>query len=160
MSAGAGKVWIITAYDKIIYLTVQGDVDINTPEDPISMPSGIMVDRCFAYPYEVVDPIYGTFYIDLMPSNYTGTCNRCGECCGHPVEDCQWESLEVCGYVLNTNLNWHVCQHLVIDNWHQWGKPNNTTCELYATILDDYKGCAYPPLHFKSWMTDCGYSIV
>jgi len=157
-----GKIWLETSSGKLIHLPVQGD-DFNSPDDDIRIPATIMINknRCYSQPITVSIPGRGTVTIDFMQdSGLTGSCNQCGMCCGHPAGDCQWGSLEACGYVLNADINWHVCQHLVISNWHKWGAKNNTSCAIYADLINIFKGCIYPPLHMKPWMTGCGYSVI
>lgn len=158
-----GKIWLQTVSGKLIHLPVVGD-DINSPDDIIKISTSIIVNqnRCYSNPIQINHPTYGNITIDLMQdSGLTGSCNQCGLCCGHPVVDCQWGTLEACGYVLHEDLNWHVCQYLIIDRWRKWGDPNNSSCSLYASILDSFKGCAYPPLHIKSWMVGyCGYEVI
>jgi len=153
-----GKIWLRTTHGKLIHLPVQGD-DVNNPDDPLGLTTAVMVNqnRCYGQPIVVNHPTLGQFTIDLRPDGITGSCNQCGMCCGHPASDCQWTDLDECGYILNTDLDWHVCQHLVIDKWRKWGDPDNSYCSLYATILDEFKGCAYPPKRIDPWMTGCGY---
>jgi len=155
-----GKVWLETSEGRLIHLTIVED-DFNTPNDPVKIPTSIIgiQNRCYGEQIQIVHPTLGSFTINLKPEGVTGSCNQCGMCCGHPVADCPWGSLEQCGYILHEDLQWHVCQHLVIDRWRKWGDPDNSYCELYATILDNFKGCAYPPLHHHPWMTGCGYTF-
>jgi len=158
-----GKIWLQTTptalhpQSVLIHLPVQGN-DVNSPDRAILIPTSIIINqnRCYGQPIAISGP-YGDFVIDLRPDGITGSCNQCGMCCGHPVADCTHG--EDCGYILHSDLNWHVCQYLVIDKWRKWGDPDNSHCSLYASILDEFKGCAYPPKEIKSWMTGCGYSF-
>ena len=153
-----GKIWIQTTDNRLIHLPVVGD-NVNSPDGAIRIPTSIIVnqDRCYGQQIVVNSPQYGSFTIDLRPPGITGSCNQCGQCCGHPVADCP--TPPDCGYVLNEDLNWHVCQYLSIKNWRKWGQAGNTTCYLYESILDHFKGCAYPPKTIHPWMTGCGYSF-
>jgi hypothetical protein len=63
-----------------------------------------------------------------------------------------------CGYVLNTQYDWHVCQYLLIDpGANKLGKKNGTECSLRATILDNYKGCTLEPEVREPHMTACSF---
>jgi len=139
---------------------VQGS-DVNHPGDVIEIPTSFImtINRCWSQPFVVNHPTYGSFTIDLRPDGIIGSCNQCGMCCAHPADTCQWGSLEACGYILIPQLNIHACQHLIIDKTNKWGQANNTECELYANILDYYKGCAYPPKAIDPWWTGCGFSF-
>lgn len=155
-----GKIWLTTTSGRKIHIPVSGP-DINTPDDPIEIPTSVVdVNRCVSQQQIIVSPTHGTFTIDFMQdSGLTGGCNQCGQCCGHPAEECDGPDGE-CGWPLNLDVPWHTCQYLMIDKKNKWGDPNNSECSLYATILDSFKGCLYPPRHIKSWMTSCGYTEV
>lgn len=154
-----GKIWLETSDGRLIHLPVVGD-DVNSCTDAIRIPASVIVnqDRCYSQPIVIVTPQLGQVTIDLRPTGIIGSCNQCGMCCGHPVSDCP--NPPDCGYILHEDLNWHVCQYLVIDKWRKWGDPNNSSCSLYQDILDYFKGCAYPPDEITPWMSSCGYSEV
>jgi len=159
-----GVVWIQKTDGSLIHIPVEG-ADVNTPDNALDTPvtTGAIqsVNRCWSNSFEYNHPTLGVFTINLMPPNVTGSCNQCGMCCGHPVADCP-DSGGECGYILNTDIGWHVCEFLDIKNWRQWPKANLTTCLKYETILDFSKACAYPPDadEIKPWWTLCGFSEV
>jgi len=156
-----GKIWLQISDGKIIHLPIVED-DVNTADDPIVLPPGLLINRCYDSNIQVVHPTFGTITFEFAPSGRTGSCNQCGMCCGHPVADCEWGSLENCGYILEPNLNWHVCQYLVINKWRKWGDAGNTECSLGADIMNSFKGCTlFPdvPAKIRPYMTSCGYSF-
>jgi len=153
-----GKIWLEKSGGGLIHLKIQ-ESDYNTPDDPVKIPTSVVVnqDRCYGEVIAIALP-GGTIHLDLRPEGITGLCNQCGMCCGHPIANCN--NPDICGYVLHEDLNWHVCQYLDIKNWRKWGQTGNTTCSLYDVILDNFKGCAYPPdqNEIMLWWTSCGYS--
>ena len=160
-----GKIWLTTSDNRLIHLDVQGD-DVNDPDTAKQLPVSVALisglNRCWSNPIQIISPIYGSITIDLMQnSGLTGSCNQCGMCCGHPVADCIGgpHSPIPCGLILNTDIDWHVCQYLDIRNRNKWGDPNNSECTVYSNLLNVFKGCAYPPLHIHPWMTGCGYTV-
>lgn len=154
-----GHIWLLTSDGRQIHLPVVGD-DVNSPDDPIKIPTSMIMNtnRCWSQPIVVNHPTYGSFTIDLMlDSGLTGSCNQCGQCCGHPIANCLHPA--DCGFVLHEDLQWHVCQYLDIKNWRKFGDAGNTTCTIYDTLLDMFKGCIYPPPIY-AWMTNCGFTVI
>jgi hypothetical protein len=155
-----GKIWLQKTNGALIHLPVVG-ADVNTPDSAvkISVSAVSSVNRCWSNQIVVNHPTYGQFTIDLRPPGIVGSCNQCGQCCSHPLANCPDLGGE-CGYILHPDLNIHVCQHLTINKWRKWGDPDNTSCSIYASILDSSKGCAYPPDadEIMPWWTSCGFS--
>jgi hypothetical protein len=157
-----GKVWLETASGRLIHMNVVGD-DVNSPDDVVKIPTSILVsaNRCFSGQIQVVSPTHGTIIFDFDEQGRTGSCNQCGTCCGHPVADC----VEPCGYILHEDLNWHVCQHLIIDKWRKWGDPNNSYCGILDDLLNVFKGCTTWPIsqakfNTYTWIQPyCGFSF-
>ena len=155
-----GKIWVQTSSGRIIHLPIVED-DVNTADDPIVLPEMLSVNRCYDANIQVVHPILGTITFEFAPSGRTGSCNQCGVCCSHPVADCPHPEGD-CGYPLNTDIDFHVCQYLVINKWRKWGQAGNTECSLGTDIINNFKGCTlFPsvPAEIKSHMTNCGYSF-
>lgn len=156
-----GLIWLQTSDGKRIHLPVTGDLDVNTPDTAIdvSMVQAIAINRCYSEPIIVNHPTFGQFTIDLMLGrNLTGSCNQCGQCCTHPVDQCLNPS--VCWWPYNATVEGHKCPHLIIERANKWPNPGNTYCDVYATILDVFKGCSYPPRNIHPWMTNCGYTVI
>jgi len=151
-----GKIWVQVSSGRTIHLPIVED-DVNTADDPIVLPPMLSVNRCFSEQTIIAHPTLGTITFDFRPPGIIGSCNQCGMCCGHPVEDCP--TPPDCGYILYEDLNWHVCQYLTINKWRKWGEAGNSECSLYADILNQFKGCVYPPDEIKPHMTGCGYSF-
>jgi len=155
-----GKIWVQTSNGRIIHLPIVED-DFNTADDPIILPAMLSINRCYASNIQVVHPTFGTITFEFAPLGRTGSCNQCGVCCSHPVVDCPYPE-GGCGYPLHPDLDFHVCQYLIIDRWRKWGQAGNTECSLGTDIMDSTKGCTlFPtvPDEIKSHMTNCGYSF-
>jgi hypothetical protein len=150
-----GKCWLETTTGKLIHLPV-----VNTPDDPVRIPTSIILNmnRCYSNQIEILSPTYGAIIFDFMQDSlFTGSCNQCGLCCSHPVGNCPHPTGN-CGYLLHPNLDYHVCQHLVIDKWRKWGDIGNTECAIYTDILNQFKGCVWPPDTIEPHMINCGFS--
>lgn len=156
-----GKIWVQTTEGKLIHIPIVED-DFNTPDDPVKIPTSVVVGgvgRCFSEQRQIVHPTYGTITFDFMQdSGKTGSCNQCGQCCTHPVDDCLNPAL--CTWAYDVDIDAHACQYLVIDKKNKWPDPGNTSCSIYANILNVFKGCAYPPRNIHSWMFNCGYTVI
>jgi len=152
-----GLVWILRTDGKRCHLPVQGD-DVNTPDTAIdvSFIQAVTIDKCFGEPIVVNHPIFGQFTIDMRYPGIIGSCNQCGQCCTHPVEACPGN----CAWPYRSDIDCHACPHLVVDKVNKWPQANNTYCDIYQTILDVFKGCAYPPRALHPHMTNCGYSLI
>lgn len=152
-----GKVWILRSDGKRCHLPIQGD-DVNTPDTAIdvSMVQSIAINKCYGQPIVVNHPTFGQFTIDMRRDGMTGACNQCGMCCTHLVEDCPGN----CAWPYRADIDCHACPHLVVENIHKWPKAGNSYCDIYGTILDVYKGCAYPPKAIRPEWTNCGYSEI
>lgn len=155
-----GKIWFQTSSGKRVYLPVVGN-DINTPDTAIAT-SGVQSlinNRCLSGTFQVVVPTYGTITFDFTVPGRTGSCNQCGQCCGHPPANCT-EGAN-CDYVIDSKSGWHVCQYLEVLG-KGIGKSDGTRCTLRATILDNMKGCIFFPekaSEIESYMTSCGFSF-
>ena len=154
-----GKIWVETSDGRLIHLPILED-DYNTPDDPVRIPVSLIssVNRCYS-DQKVISYGDDTITLDMRPPGIIGSCNQCGHCCSHLVEDCPRP--EGCGWPYRSDIDAHACQHLVVNKWRKWPQAGNTSCAMYSTILDFSKGCAYPwsigeinPL----WI-NCGYSI-
>ena len=155
-----GKIWVQTSSGRIIHLPIVED-DVNTADNPIILPAGLTVKRCPDVNFQVVHPTLGTITFEFAPNNRTGSCNQCGVCCSHPVADCPYPTGD-CGYLPHPDLDFHVCQYLVINKWRKWGDAGNTECSMGTDIINNFKGCTlFPtvPAEIKSHMTNCGYSF-
>jgi len=155
-----GKIWVQTPNGRIIHLPIVED-DFNTADDPIVLPAMLSINRCYDANIQVVHPTLGTITFEFAPLGRTGSCNQCGVCCSHPVADCPYPE-GGCGYPLHPDLDFHVCQYLVIYKWRKWGDAGNTECSLGTDIMNNFKGCTlFPtvPAEIKSHMTNCGYSF-
>jgi hypothetical protein len=155
-----GKIYLETTDGKFIHMAITGS-DIRTVMPPTSI---LNLNRCYSGTVQVAVSGYGTVTFDFNEPGRTGSCNQCGMCCGHPVADCSGgpHSPISCGYILNTDITWHVCQYLDIKNKNKWGDPNNSTCTIWANLLNTFKGCTTFPISaykIKSWMTGCGFSF-
>lgn len=152
-----GKVWILKSDGKRFHLPVQGN-DVNTPDTAIdvSMVQAMSINRCYSEPIIINHPTFGQFIIDMNREGLTGSCNQCGQCCTHPVGDCPGN----CAWSYRSDIDAHACPYLVVDKVQKFPQAGNTSCSLYATILDDYKGCAYPPDTVNPLWINCGYSEV
>lgn len=156
-----GKVWLETSDGRLIHLPVVGD-DINTPDSVIKISTALILDmnRCYGQQIIVNSSTYGQFTLDLRPNGIIGSCNQCGHCCSHLVEDCP--TPPECGWPLRaikSHPDVHACQYLIISKENKWPQANNTSCALYGDILNTYKGCAYPPKVIKPEWINCGYSF-
>ena len=154
-----GKLWVEKSNGNLIHLNVVGD-DVNSPDDVIKVPVNLItsVNRCYGEQIIIAPPQLGTVTIDLRPAGITGSCNQCGHCCSHLVADCPHPTGD-CGWPYREDINCHACQYLVVDKWRKWPQAGNTSCSLYANILDNFKGCAYPPDVIKPEWINCGYSF-
>ena len=155
-----GKIWVQISSGKTIHLPIVED-DVNTADDPIVLPPMLAVNRCYDSNVQIAHPTLGTITFEFAPTGRTGSCNQCGVCCSHPIADCPHPTGD-CGYPLNTDLNIHVCQYLIIDKWRKWGQADNTECSFGADIMNNFKGCTlFPsiPDEIKPHMTNCGYSF-
>ena len=152
-----GKIWLETTKGKLIHLPVVGD-DVNSPDDAVRIPTSVFTkqNRCYGEQFQIEHPTYGTITLDLRPPGIAGECNQCGVCCSHPIADCPHPPGD-CRYPSHPNLDYHVCQYLTIYKWRKWGDPDNSECSIFSTILDNFKGCAYPPDTIDPCMTNCGY---
>ncbi len=113
------KMWLQTSDGKLIHLPIQGVDDFNTPDDPIKIPTSMIVnqDRCYAEPITIIHPILGSVTIDMKLADgrdsITGSCVQCGMCCGHPVSECTLTGPQgECGYIylpVQTSSNF-LCQ--------------------------------------------------
>lgn len=157
-----GKIWLETTDGRLIHLPIVGD-DFNSPDDAERIPTSILVNRnrCFSELIEVVSPQYGTITFDFTEPGRTGSCNQCGQCCTHPVDqcpaggDCAWPLRQI-----QNHDDVHACQHLTIFKDNKWGDPGNTECSIYTDLINTYKGCMYPLTQekIKPWMFSCGFS--
>ena len=155
-----GKIWVQTPSGRVIHLPIVED-DVNTADDPIVLPEMLSVNRCYYSNIQVVHPTLGTITFEFAPSGRMGSCNQCGVCCSHPVADCPHPEGD-CGYLPHPDIDFHVCQYLVINKWRKWGDAANTECSLGTDIMNSSKGCTlFPtvPAEIKSHMTNCGYSF-
>ena len=154
-----GKIWVQTSSGRLIHLPIVGD-DFNTPDDTIKIPAAVIsTTRHRSGTIEIVSPEYGTIMFDFDIDGRMGSCNECGMCCSHPAGGC---SDPDCGYVLNTDIDFHVCQHLVINKWRKWGQAGNTECSLGTNLINTYKGCIWGPINpgeIHPHMTSCGFSF-
>ena len=153
-----GKIWLETTNGNLIHLPIVGE-DFNSPDDAAKIPASIVINMARGYGEQItiVHPTLGQITLDLRPGGITGECNRCGHCCTHPLSECT--NPPDCGWPYNTDLDLHVCSHLVINRINQWPRKDNTYCDLYADILNVYKGCAYPPKAINPLWVNCGYSF-
>lgn len=153
-----GKIWLETTDGSLIHLPVVGD-DINSPDDAERIPTSILIsaNRRYGEQIEINHPTYGIIIFDLRSPGIIGSCNQCGHCCSHLVEDCPFPP--ECGWPYNADIDAHACQHLIINNKNRWPQANNTSCAVYATILNTYKGCAYSPKVINPLWVNCGYSF-
>ena len=151
-----GKLWVAKTNGRRMYLPVAGD-DINTPNTaiPISLISGEI--RNYGEPIVLKHPTFGTITIDLRTPGIVGSCNRCGACCTHRVEDCP--NPGKCRWSYDPDIDRHKCPHLQVDDARRFGEVENAKCALYANILDHYKGCAYPPDTIDPLWANCGYRV-
>ena len=151
-----GKIWVQTSSGRTIHLPIVED-DINTADDPILLPEMLSVNRCYSQQIVVAHPTLGTITFDFRPPGIIGSCNQCGHCCSHPLSECT--NPPDCGYIYHEDLDLHVCQHLVINKLRKFPQAGNTSCALYADILNTYKGCAYVPKAINPLWINCGYSF-
>ena len=152
-----GKIWVQRSDGRVIHLPIVED-DFNTPDDPIVLPPVLAVNRCYNQQIQVVHPTLGTITFDFMPPGLTGSCNQCGHCCSHLVEDCPHPTGD-CGWPYNADIDAHACQYLTVLKKNKWPQAGNTECSLYADILNTFKGCAYPPDVIDPLWINCGYSF-
>lgn len=159
-----GKIWLRQSGGKLIHMPVVGD-DVNDPDNPLEIPASVLtLNRCYASNVVVDLSSFGLgiVTVEFEPSGRTGSCVQCGMCCGHPSANCPHPPLD-CGYILHSQLNWHVCQYLTIDKWNKWGDPNNSECGIWNTLMDVNKGCTLWPQRaeeIEAWWTGCGYSFI
>jgi len=159
-----GKIWLETTDNRLIHLPIV-EVDFNSPDDAIRIPTGVMInrDRCFSGTIQIVSPQYGTITFDFTEDGRTGTCNQCGQCCTHPADvcpnpgNCRWPLRTIRGFD-----DFHACQYLTILKANKWGDPGNTECSIYTDLINTFKGCMYPyeQHEMKPHMTSCGFSWV
>ena len=151
-----GKIWVETSSGRIIHLPIV-EADINTADDPIVLPEMLSVNRCFSEQTIVDHPTLGTITFDFRPPGIIGSCNQCGQCCTHLVEDCPHPP--ECGWPYRSDIDAHACQYLIVNKWRKWPQAGNTECALYGDILNQFKGCAYVPDVIKPEWINCGYSF-
>jgi len=154
-----GLLWIQRSGDRVSHIPVIGD-DVNTPSNPIdvSMVQAVAINRYYSDPIVVNHPTLGQFTISFMPEGITGSCNQCGHCCTHLVADCP--NPGNCNWAYRSDIDCHACPHLVVDKVQKFPQANNTYCDVYQTILNVFKGCAYPPDVIKTEWINCGYSEI
>jgi hypothetical protein len=160
-----GDVWLQTSDGKLIHLPVVGG-DVNSPDDAVKIPTSAVMaqaNRAVTGQVAIVTPTHGTITLDFTVPSRTGSCNQCGSCCCHPVANCQ-AAPGPCGYIVHPRAtNYHVCQYLTINpGANKLGKPGQTSCSLYSSLFDNYKGCIHgpqKPVDIWSWMTACGYEF-
>jgi len=158
-----GVIWLQRTDGRLIHLPIVGE-DFNTPDDAVKIPTAVVVDRnrCFSGQIQIVSPTYGSFTFDFTETGRTGSCNQCGQCCTHPIEECP-DPEGNCGWPLRVIKKFpsvHACQHLTIINETKWGQSGNTECSIYTDLINIFKGCMYPlnQSDWRPWMTSCGFS--
>ena len=154
-----GKIWVQTSSGRLIHLPIVED-DFNTPDDPVKIPTSVLsITRHRSGTIQIVSPEHGTVTFDFDVAGRTGSCNECGRCCSHPAGSC---SDPDCGYVLNADLDYHVCQYLTIFKNNKWGLKDNTECSLGTGLINTFKGCTMGPngpSEMHPHMTNCGFSF-
>jgi hypothetical protein len=157
-------VWLQTQDGRMIHFPVVGPTDINSPDDPIKIPSGIVAapNRALVGQITISSPTHGQITLDFDVPGRVGTCIQCGQCCVHPVANCP-KPPDLCGYILDTQYNVHKCQYLSISpGANKLGKSGGTECSIYSNLSDSFKGCIHGPQipeDIWAWMTSCGYSF-
>jgi hypothetical protein len=158
-----GKIWLETTSGKLIHFPVL-EGDVNSPDDAMKIPTSVVRDRnrCFSGIIQITDPTYGSITFDFSMVGRTGECNQCGQCCTHPVGACP-DVGGACGWPYRADIDAHACQHLVVKNLSKWGQTKNSSCGIYETLIDTYKGCIYPltsPDELLPHMTACGFEFI
>jgi hypothetical protein len=155
-------IWLETLSGEKIHMPTTGG-DVNSPRDT-NIPSTSLIvtkDRCLDGQHQYVLPYVGTVTIDYDPPGRTGSCDQCGQCCGHPEASCPMPPFN-CGYVTNPRApsGWHVCQYLSIAaGANKFGKKSGTECSVRSTIFDISKACTLSPEERKTWMTACSFTF-
>jgi hypothetical protein len=156
-----GTIWLETTNGKLIHIPVVGD-DVNTPNDLPRIPTSVLNTTAYKLSGDVEINVKGCGMVtfDFGVPGRIGQCNRCGQCCTHPIAQCK-DSSGTCGYVVDTKYHVHKCQHLIIDGReNSLGTVGRTLCRLRPNILNRYKGCTLAPEQRESWMVSCSFTFV
>lgn len=141
--------WLVTKAGSQIHVPIAGDVDFNTPDTPVKIPTSVVareIDRCIAGTYTLtIDGQSVTILLD--PPGRSGTCNQCGECCSHLVSECTDPTCGTTGYILADNTLYHKCKHLreLKGPTGGIGNADGTECLIHRDLLDLSKGCVFYP---------------
>src|SRR3990167_11218580 len=84
-----GIIWLQTTNGQLIHLPIVGD-DINSPDDLIKIPTSVIgadaINKNFSDKIIVNIPDKGNVIFDFSIPGRSGSCKRCGKCCG----DCKY----------------------------------------------------------------------